>query len=199
MYCTYTLTIACMKMFLRNRQAIFFSLFFPILILLFFGSIDFDSPARPRIGLVVARSFARNGAVRGGPPQHRVPDDRRGNDGGGKGETGGRQSDRGARYSGRSVFGRRRGRSPQIAVYVNAARPMEAKMAMSILNQLADRATLSAMNAPALFTFKEKAVNARHLRYIDFLLPGVMAMSIMQMSVFSVAFVFARGTRNRGS
>ena len=40
MYCTYILTIASMKMFLRNRQALFFSLVMPLIILFIFGSID---------------------------------------------------------------------------------------------------------------------------------------------------------------
>ena len=48
------------------------------------------------------------------------------------------------------------------------------------------------MKAPTFFTIKQQSVKARNFRYIDFLLPGVIAMSIMQMSVFSVAFVFAR-------
>src|SRR5437870_192088 len=52
MYCIYTLTVASMKMFLRNRQALFFSLFMPMLILFIFGSMGFDSPGRIRIGLV---------------------------------------------------------------------------------------------------------------------------------------------------
>ena len=44
----------------------------------------------------------------------------------------------------------------QIAVYLNAGRPMEGKMAISILNQFADRAMLSAMNVPPLFTIKKR-------------------------------------------
>ncbi len=52
MYCIYTLTIASLKMFLRNRQALFFSLFMPLVILLIFGSIDFDKPGKMHLGLV---------------------------------------------------------------------------------------------------------------------------------------------------
>src|SRR5271156_3885321 len=52
MYCTYILTISCMKMFLRNKQALFFSLFMPMMILFIFGSLDFDKPSKMSIGLV---------------------------------------------------------------------------------------------------------------------------------------------------
>ncbi len=80
----------------------------------------------------------------------------------------------------------------ELIVYVNAGRPLEAQMAMGFLNQFVDHASLAAANAPSLFTIKQQSVSAHNSRYIEFLLPGVIAMSIMQMSVFSVAFVFAR-------
>ena len=52
MYTTYTLTIASIKMFLRNRQALFFTLFMPFLIMLIFGYIGFDKPPKIDVGLV---------------------------------------------------------------------------------------------------------------------------------------------------
>ena len=52
MYCTYMMTIASFKMFLRNRQALFFSLFVPLMILFIFGSMNFDKPQKMAIGLV---------------------------------------------------------------------------------------------------------------------------------------------------
>jgi ABC-2 type transport system permease protein len=42
------------------------------------------------------------------------------------------------------------------------------------------------------FTIAQQVVDSRNLKYIDFLLPGLLAMSVMQMSVFSVAFVFVQ-------
>ncbi len=192
MYCTFSLTVACLKMFLRNRQALFFSLFMPVTILFIFGSINFDSPAKLKFGLVMhkpsppteqfvnALRSAEILTTKVGTLDEElkeledgnltavleIPDD---------------------------LFSPASEAEPeQIGVYLNAGRPMEAQMAMSVLNQFADRALLSAVNAPTLFTIKQQSVEARNPRYIDFLLPGVIAMSIMQMSVFSVAFVFAR-------
>lgn len=192
MYCTVTLTIASLKMFLRNRQALFFSLFMPMMILFIFGSIDFDKPSRMRIGLVThspspeTAQFVKNlGSIdaltidsgklepeldelKGGNRTAvlDVPDDL---------VSAGNNAD-----------------APQLTVYVNAGRPMEGQTALSFLNQLADHMSLAAAHAPAVFTIREQAVNAHNSRYIEFLLPGIMAMAIMQMSVFSVAFVFTR-------
>ena len=43
MYCIYMLTRASLKMFLRNRQALFFSIFMPLVIMVIFGSMNFDN------------------------------------------------------------------------------------------------------------------------------------------------------------
>jgi len=57
---------------------------------------------------------------------------------------------------------------------------------------MADKATIAAAGVKAAFAVQEESVSARSFRYIEFLLPGLVAMSVMQMSVFSVAFVFAQ-------
>ena len=48
----YALTIASSKMFLRSRQALFFSLFSPLIIMFIFGSMGFDKPQQIEVGLV---------------------------------------------------------------------------------------------------------------------------------------------------
>ncbi len=39
-------------------------------------------------------------------------------------------------------------------------------------------------------TLDVRAVTVRNLTYVDFLLPGVLSMSIMQLGIFGVAFAF---------
>ena len=58
---TYKLTIAAVKMFVRNRQALFFTLFMPTVIMTIFGLIGFDRPPRITIGIVADSSSARTG------------------------------------------------------------------------------------------------------------------------------------------
>jgi ABC-2 type transport system permease protein len=43
-----------------------------------------------------------------------------------------------------------------------------------------------------LFVIDPEPVNSRNLRFIDFLMPGIVAMAIMQMGLFSVAFAFVQ-------
>ena len=48
-----TLTIAAIKMFVRNKQSAFFSLFMPLMIMTIFGFIGFDSVPKTNLGLVI--------------------------------------------------------------------------------------------------------------------------------------------------
>jgi ABC-2 type transport system permease protein len=56
------LTIASLKMYFRNRQALFWALFFPLLIMLIFGIMNFDGFNSPDVGIYDA---AENDASRG--------------------------------------------------------------------------------------------------------------------------------------
>ena len=46
-----TLTVASLKMYFRNKQALFWALFFPLLIMLIFGIMDFDKYNSPNVGI----------------------------------------------------------------------------------------------------------------------------------------------------
>jgi ABC-2 type transport system permease protein len=191
MYCIYMLTIACSKMFLRSKQAVFFSLFTPLMILVIFGFINFDGPLKLSVGLVThnptpqtaffvdhIRKF-KSFAVSEGPLQKEmdalndgdlmvvldIPD---------------------------HLLPAGAGDAQQVTAYINQGRPSEAQAAMTILSRFFDQANLAIANVPQVLTLQTKSVDSKNLRYIEFLLPGIIAMSIMQMSVFSVALVFAR-------
>ncbi len=194
MYTTYQLTMASLKMFLRNKQALFFTLFMPFFIMLIFGYIGFDKPPVIDVGLVVhnpspettqfldqLREFPsfeiHEGTLEG--EQHEL------NEGN------------------RSVvldvpdFLLPRGEMADaerqsIVVYENSGQAAQVATVVSVLNQFISHMTIEAANATPLFTLDERQVNAQNLRYIEFLLPGLIALSVMQMSVFSVAFVFTQ-------
>jgi ABC-2 type transport system permease protein len=188
-----TLTAASLKMFLRNRQALFFSLFMPLLILFIFGSIDFGRDAPVHIGIALHNpspattamidhvKSAKSLAVSTGTLDAELAALREGS----RAAVIDLPDNPLAPTTAPAT-------APAIQVYVNAGRPIESATALAVLNQFADKAALAAAGAKPLFTFSTQDVSARNFRYIDFLLPGIMAMAIMQMSVFSVAFVFAR-------
>jgi ABC-2 type transport system permease protein len=77
-----------------------------------------------------------------------------------------------------------------LTAYSNDAKPQESQLGSLILQRVFDEAALQQSGSPARITIKTEPIKSRKLTYMDFLLPGILAMSIMQMGVFSVAFVF---------
>lgn len=190
MYTTYILTIASIKMFLRNRQALFFTLFMPFMIMMIFGFIGFDKPSHIDVGLVTNHPTAQTAAfieeVKKFPTfaihEGTLADEQV-------------QLDEGNRAVILSIPDNAIPESPQmtstpITAYVNAGKAGEAQAVLSILNQSINQMMLAQAHLTPLVAVEQKAVNAHNLRYIEFLLPGLIALSVMQMAVFSVAFVF---------
>ncbi len=58
-----------------------------------------------------------------------------------------------------------------------------------MIQRVVDELVLNRNNVPRP-TLRTQLVNSRNLSYIDFLLPGILAMSIMQGGIFGVAFSF---------
>ncbi|MBI3956942.1 MAG: ABC transporter permease [Candidatus Kerfeldbacteria bacterium] len=190
---TLKLTGASIKMFARNRQALFFTLFMPVIIMTIFGLIGFDRVPKINVGIVVANptpateSFLETitkieafSVTRGSQTDERTALE--------KGD--------------RAVVlllpdallpaadARAAPQKQIITVLKNVGNEQQAQAALSIVQQILDKTTIAAAQAPELFALDIQSVNARNVRYIEFLLPGIVALSIMQMAVFSVAFVF---------
>ena len=76
-----------------------------------------------------------------------------------------------------------------LTMYLNAERQQETEAGKLILQRALDEEILREHNIPR-HPLHAEIVNSRNLTYIDFLLPGILAMSIMQSGVFGVAFGF---------
>ncbi len=187
-----TLTWSSIKMFVRNKQALFFTLFSPIIIMTIFGLLAFDRI--PKVSLGVAVTAPPNAATQAfldqlkNVPAFEVelgtePDERK-------------ELEEGNRSAVLIIPGDFFPEGPRtepstMKLLKNASDAQQAATAESIINQILDKTTLSLVDAPQLFAVQTEEINSRNLKYIDFLVPGIVALSIMQMSVFSVAFVFA--------
>lgn len=85
----------------------------------------------------------------------------------------------------------------QVTVIYNQGQAQEAAAGQTIIQQVLDEITFAEAGSPARYRIDAQPVDSRNLRFIDFLLPGVVAMSIMQMGLFSVAFSFVQ-LKSRG-
>jgi ABC-2 type transport system permease protein len=191
MYGTYVLTIADLKMFLRNKAALFFSLFVPLMIMLIFGAMRFDRQSPMDVGLV---THAPNAATAAMIEQLRKVPALTIHDGA-------LEEERQALKDGKRIavldvpddlLAPGSSKLATLTVYVDKSHPLESDTALAFVHQMADKATVAASGVKPIFNIEEQSVGVRSLRYIEFLLPGIIAMSVMQMSVFSVAFVFAQ-------
>src|SRR5690348_9153945 len=63
MYTIWKLTVASIKMFARNRQALFFTFFTPLLIMVIFGVIGFDRPPTITVGIAIQGSLNKETAA----------------------------------------------------------------------------------------------------------------------------------------
>jgi ABC-2 type transport system permease protein len=77
-----------------------------------------------------------------------------------------------------------------VTLLLNAERPQETRVAQMIIQRVLDEITFSSHSEIPRTSFHTEVVNSRNLTYIDYLLPGILAMSIMQSGVFGVAFGF---------
>jgi ABC-2 type transport system permease protein len=186
MYTTFKLTVAAIKMFIRNRQALFFTLIMPLFIMLIFGYIGFDRPPVIDVGLVVhtpTQATAQFVDQIKKFPTFTIHE--------GALEEEKDQLNQGNRAVVLDIPDTLVP-SGTIVAYENAGQVGQAQTVLSILNQFIDTATIASAHTKPIFGIQQQSVNANNLRYIDFLLPGLIALSIMQMSVFSVAFVFTQ-------
>ncbi len=80
--------------------------------------------------------------------------------------------------------------SNSILVYTNEERVQETQIGVLVLQRLLDERLLQRTPLAGRTIVRAQPVKSRNLTYIDFLLPGVLSMSIMQMGIFGVAFSF---------
>lgn len=189
---TLQLTAASFKMFLRNKQALFFTLFMPVVIMTIFGLIGFDRVPKTDIGLVTNDPTPATQQFIEQIKQISAFDIK----------TGSVADERAALEKGDraivieipdQLIPDPTAKNPEkqtVTILKNIGQAQQGQAAISIMTQVLDKTRLAIAQAPDIFDLKIEEVNARNVKYIDFLLPGIAAMAIMQMAVFSVAFVF---------
>jgi ABC-2 type transport system permease protein len=72
----------------------------------------------------------------------------------------------------------------------HAGRPAESQVGLGILRSGVDEMNFAVIGVDRVVTLESAAVAARDLGYIDFLMPGIIGMAIMQLGLFSVSFSF---------
>jgi len=77
---------------------------------------------------------------------------------------------------------------PTLIVYGNQAQAQQVAVGESILRQLIDQLSFAVNQTAPVVTVKEEQVEGVRQRYVDFLVPGILGVNVMQLAIFSVAF-----------
>src|SRR2546425_4783792 len=182
------LTWSSLKAYFRNRGAIFFSLLVPLMIMGIFGLINFgNSTPSVNIGVVdQAHNQVSNTIISNLRGIKAV-----------KLHLGSLDAEKHELQQGNrdlvAVLPVSIGQgSTAIAAYYNQGNPQNSQVAIAIMNQFMDRASFAQAGIAPAFTMQAQPVQSRNLTYVDFLVPGMIALSIMQTGLFGVVFTFVQ-------
>jgi ABC-2 type transport system permease protein len=185
----WVLFVASIKMFVRNRLALFFSLFLPLVIMLIFGVLNFEGGSTVTLGVVDEASTELSGRLVtaiGAVDTFEVTE-------------GERAAQLAALENGERDMvvvippGWGEGSAAaQLTAYAPASAGAETQVGALVLDSLVGQFLSGGPREPLVVV---ERVNARDLGYIDFLVPGILGLTIMQLGLFGVAFSFVQMKR----
>ncbi len=187
-----SLTVASLKMYVRNRTGLFFTLFIPIVLVAVFGLLSKSSGAgaislniNDLANTQLSKQFVTS--VKG-ITAFKVTTDSQAtaSENLGKGKLD-------LEVVVPANFGKSGAeglQNAQVEAQYNKAKPGNGQTAGLILGQIVSGFNTTATQARTILSVKTVGVTTNNLSYIDFILPGIIALSIMQLGIFSVAFAF---------
>ena len=176
------LSIAAFKMFFRQKEAIIWTILLPLFMIFLFSFVNFDSLGTVSLGIVnhsqdtvlVSRLHGiKTLKISTGEEEEELAQLKKG--------------ERVLVLVVPSAF--KPSGQDSLTLYVNAEKPQESQAGRMMIQRVLDELVFQQSNVPHP-TLRAEMVNSRNLTYIDFLLPGILAMSIMQSGIFGVSFSF---------
>jgi ABC-2 type transport system permease protein len=209
--------VASIKMFYRDKTAMFFTFFLPILFMTIFGLADFGKFSNVKIGIIDEGKTEQSTKlveglgkidiidVKQGEPEKLKDDLRKGNidvvlelpkdlvkyhmvdiD------IPGLQLPPTIAKPQKPEFD-----ATDVTVYINESRIQQAKNAEAILKEVFNKMNFEVTQTKEIFNLKEVSISDKKLNYTDYLIPGIISLSIMQMSLMSIIFIIV-GYREKG-
>ena len=179
------LIVASSKMLFRQKEAIIWSIIFPLFMMTLFGFAKFGGVGHVEVGIV--NEAGSNGtilieslkkvdaiAVKEGQRDAEV-----------------RELEKGERdvvVIIPSDINLQAGGA--LTLLTNIAKPREGQLGSLIVQRVLDEMTMERTAVPNRLLVVTQEMAGRNLTYVDFLVPGILAMAIMQLGIFGVAFNF---------
>jgi ABC-2 type transport system permease protein len=192
-------TVMLLRAYARDRTALFFGFFFPLLFMMLFGVLNFGGSVRVNLGVVDEAANEQSAsfiATLGKIDTLKIT-----------------RGDREAQVrkltagdldlvlvipnSFRIAPATPASSVPTLTLYRNSARPEQSAVGSAILSSLIDQMSFAVTQTAPVVSLRSEDVTGRNLKYVDFLTPGILGMTIMQLGISSVAFAFV-AERSRG-
>jgi len=191
------LTVMYFRAYLRDRTAIFFSLVVPLMLLLIFGSLNLGAFGQVTLAI---DDQANNAASQQFVATLRKIDTL---------STKTQSTDDALPRLKRTELDmllviptdfaiaptRAGARVPTLTIYGNDARPQQVSVGESIVNEVITRLSFAVNQSAPVLNVQKQDVQGVRLRYVDFLVPGILGVNVMQLAVFSVAFALVADKR----
>lgn len=184
----FQLYLAALKEFARDRMTVFWTIAFPLVFIFLFGVI-FGSNSDPRfdVGLVMedrGAASAQLAQVLKQVPVFNITE-------------GTRDAELAALKKGdrRAVIILPQGLSDAVAqkqsapvqVFYDPANQQSSQIVLGITREIVEQTDRRLSGVPSTLIIAEQTIQAQSLRSIDFLLPGILAMALMQLGLFGTA------------
>jgi ABC-2 type transport system permease protein len=192
-------TALLLRAYARDRTALFFGFLFPLLFMVLFGVLNFGSSVR--VDLAVVDEAKNEQSASFIATLRRIETLR---------VTTGEREAEVARLSAGDrdlvlvipsdfrIAPARPGSSvPTLTLYESSAQPETGAVGRAILSSVVNELSFAVTQTAPVISLKREEVTGRNLKYVDFLTPGIVGMTIMQLGISSVAFAFV-ADRQRG-
>ncbi|MHB8571688.1 MAG: ABC transporter permease [Candidatus Dormibacteria bacterium] len=178
------LLISALKIYFRSRSALFWNLALPILIMTIFGVLNFGGAGTVNVGVVDQSQSRLSAAIIDALGKVSVI----------KLHEGSLDAEKAAVQKGDRdlVIVFPSDESQNAIAYLDQGRPQQAQVAMAVVTQVIDQVSFQVGHVAPAYRLSQQSVDSRNLTYVDFLVPGIIAMSVMQTGLFSVIFVFVQ-------
>ena len=80
--------------------------------------------------------------------------------------------------------------SSEVQTRYNSGKPQNGQIANLAVVQIVSKMDRALTHSPAVLKVSSEGVSTNNLTYFDFILPGILSMTIMQLGIFGVAFSF---------
>lgn len=185
----FSIAITTLKMLLRNKQSLFFTLFLPLFLMLVIGYVTRSNDTTIRVGVIYDQSNSAAQMIVDAMGQADSLDI----------STGTKDEEQKQMHDNKrdilveipadfSLQPQGAGQTTTITLYTNQANPAQSSLGTMVVQQFFRQFEEQATNPPHLFAFTTENISGQSGRYIDFLVPGIISMTIMQLGIFGTAF-----------